>query len=316
MGMRQVMIVYIFICSVSCKQPRFERQRVILYAQEHDTSSLRIPRAAYVQRVPDARATVIICHGFMCCKDDVTFLRWLFPDCNTLIFDFRGHGEYTSGQWCTFGYDEVHEVISAITYARNDAELGSVPLIVYGFSMGAAASIRAASEHPGLFDAAIWDSPFDNTDNMLSRCIDAMQLSVGGWRFSIPGKRLLRRYIYSPLVQTYFKALLKAVQQIDAVSVATSIKRMAPDQMIQNVRIPALFISCWNDQRTPYEAVKRVYDNAIGPKELWMTEGRRHFDSFFYDPDAYAEKVNAFITQYITQFRNSSSENQMKKERV
>lgn len=274
-------------------------QRVVLRARNHDTDDRHIQRVAYVHRVDQPRATVIICHGFMCSKDDVMFLRWLFPRCNTMIFDFRGHGEYTDGQCCTFGYDEAHEVIAAAGYARSDEHLNSVPIIAYGFSMGAAASIRAASLYPHLFDAAIWDCPFESTQKTLERCVEKLQLSIGKYRVSIPGRDFLRQHVHNTWIQGCLKMLLKTVTQIDTLSVTTCIKHMEPAQLIRDVRIPMLLISCWNDERAPYAAVKQVYDNAAGDKALWMTNGRRHFDSFFYDPDAYARKVDDFIQSHI-----------------
>lgn len=81
---------------------------------------------------------------------------------------------------------------------------------------------------------------------------------------------------------------------------------MEPAYLVRDVHIPVLFIGCWNDDRAPYSAVKCIYDNAASvDKELWMTNGRRHFDSFFYNPDAYARKIDQFIEAHIQKDRSN-----------
>ena len=275
-----------------------QRERVELPVQVTSGDNRYMTRVVEITRTPDAQATVVLCHGFMCSKDDIKFLRWIFPKCNTVVFDFRGHGEQHENQCCTFGHDEAHEVASVAQYVRQ-SDIGHLPLIAYGFSMGAAASIRAQALHPELFDCAIWDCPYDSTDTMLQRCIEKLRFSAFGYSIPLPGRNILKRHVHRPWVQSCLKAALKTVAQIDTSPVETNIKYMAPRDLIQQVKIPALFIGCWNDERTPYEAVKQVYDNAAGDKQLWMTPGRRHFDSFFYDPDAYASRVQQFVEEYV-----------------
>ena len=47
------------------------------------------------------------------------------------------------------------------------------------------------------------------------------------------------------------------------------------------------------------EAVESVYNGAAGYKRLWLTNGRRHFDSFFYNPETYTEQVQKFFSQVM-----------------
>src|SRR5262249_51019337 len=71
-------------------------EKVVIYPQkgEHDPAK-RIERNGVLVRYKDAIATVLICHGFMCDKFDVSFLRRLFKKgrYNVMSFDFRAHGE-------------------------------------------------------------------------------------------------------------------------------------------------------------------------------------------------------------------------------
>src|SRR3990172_2398269 len=114
-----------------------------------------IARRGILVKKPDARATILICHGFMCNKFDMGFLRpLLFNRFNVLMFDFRAHGEHIEPHHCcTFGKDEALDVAGAISYIRSRDDLKELPLIAYGFSMGAVAAIQAqaaASCNPQL----------------------------------------------------------------------------------------------------------------------------------------------------------------------
>ena len=64
--------------------------------------------------------------------------------------------------------------------------------------------------------------------------------------------------------------------------------------------MPALVITCSNDEKVPLESVENVYNNlASSYKELWITNGRRHFDSLFYNPEAYTYRVLRFIEKFL-----------------
>jgi len=49
----------------------------------------------------------------------------------------------------------------------------------------------------------------------------------------------------------------------------------------------------WDTSST--DAIKTVFNGAAGYKKLWLTPGRWHFDSYFYNPEGYTERVRDFI---------------------
>lgn len=251
---------------------------------------------------PRARATIIMCHGFMCNKWDIALIRHaLFQHYNVLVFDFRAHGENVDEQQCcTFGKDEALDVIGAVRYAKSRPEVNKVPFICYGFSMGAVASILAQEMDPTLFDAMILDCPYDDSQNVLKHSIQKLYITIFGYAFDIPGRGLLERFAFSPYVQGFLKALLKTVAQMDATATNTYIYPASPVRAIANVRVPCFFIHCKNDEKVPVSAAKKIYENAGAVyKRLWVTNGRRHFDSIFYNPDKYSYKVQKFIEDYL-----------------
>ena len=250
----------------------------------------------------NAIATILVCHGFMSSKEDVTFLRYIFKDYNVLTFDFRAHGELTDDQLCTFGQDEKNDVIGAVNFIKENQKLKDKKIFVYGFSMGAVASILASYQDPNLFSGAIWDCPFDSTNGLINRAITKMKINLFGYNFTFPGSFLLKKYVYHPYLQSILKFMLRSLAQMDATKINTVIKPISPQEAIKNVKIPFFLISCHNDDKAPPIAVKKIYNNALESKfkRLWISSGRRHFDSFFANPEKYIYKVRNFLKLIIT----------------
>lgn len=272
---------------------------VTFYAKECKDCATSIARKGLLFRQPKARATVLICHGFMCNKTDVRFLRSIFHDYNVMLFDFRAHGESTRGQTCTFGCNEVFDIRGAVDFIKSDKDMGSLPLVVYGFSMGAVSSINAQSQDGSLFDCAIWDCPFDSTEDLLARSIKKLKINLFGHTFPFPGRSFLKKYAYNRYVQAMLKAALKTIAQFDSADIEIHMVPIDTTSAIKKVTIPSFFITCKNDDKAPPEAVQKVYDGAQGFKRYWITNGRRHYDSFLWDPEKYTYKVRKFIENFL-----------------
>lgn len=270
-----------------------------------------IERSGILLVKPNAKATVVICHGFTCDKYDVSFLHLLFGDYNTLAFDFRAHGEDVDGQECTLGRNEAYDVIAAAKFVKNHPKLKNKPIIAYGFSMGAASAIVAQAQDKNLFDALILDCPFDSTDKLLDRGIDQLKINVLGYEMAMPGTTFLKNYAYTPYVQSMLKAILKVFTKMDSSAVNTNFCPVYPEEAIKHVTVPCFFIACINDDKAPEVAVRSVYDGARGFKRLWVTDGRRHYDPVFFKLHEYCYRVNKFIKNCI-----SGEINKKKKEKI
>jgi pimeloyl-ACP methyl ester carboxylesterase len=286
--------------TISCMLKDCVIEKVTVNVKNCAASPEVIQRHGIVTRRPHAKANILLCHGFMCCKFDIGFLRSIIgPEYNYLTMDFRGHGEHTQGQCCTFGRDERLDVYAAAEFMKHHPEIGHLPLIVYGFSMGAAAAIEAQAAHPDLFTAMILDCPFDSVENALKRCVETLTISFFGYKFAVPGRHLLHTYAFHPYVQKIIRPLLKVASNMDPKQVDTNICHVKPLESIKKVTIPCFFICCKQDALVSIEAIKRVYDGAGGFKKLWLTNGREHCDSFFYNPEVYHKRVNSFITAVL-----------------
>ena len=106
-----------------------------------------------------SRGTVIIFHGYAGQKAQLLPVAEAFRTLGyqTLLVDFPGSGGSESDD-TTIGYREAQDVRSVYEYAR--LRYPKEPTILYGFSMGAAAIMRAVSEYHIGPDALILDCPF------------------------------------------------------------------------------------------------------------------------------------------------------------
>jgi len=276
-------------------------ERVVLHPLLKKGSEERIERPGVLISFDNAEATILLCHGFLCNKYDIACFRNLFPwgRFNFLTFDFRGHGEACEGQCSTLGCDEVLDVIAAGEFLKNDARTKDKPIFVWAFSMGSVAAIGAQANSQ-FFDGMILDCPYDTSENLIRYALDrVVKFSVFGYEFDLPGRAILEQHMFHPYVQSFLQAMLRITIKWDARHIRLMATYMNPVELAEQIRVPCFFIHCKNDEKVPVAAVKRVYDAVAAPKQLWLTNGRGHFDSFFYNPEKYAHRVSLFIESVL-----------------
>ena len=270
-------------------------------AQSH-SSDTTFQRKGVLIRRQNAVGTVLLCHGYLGCKRDAIALKHLFPTYNVMAFDFRAHGELTDGQKSTIGRDEALDVIGAVDFIKSDEQMSQKPVVVYGYSMGAVASIEAQAQDATLFDAMILDCPFDSTDNSMRRGMDAMKISVFGKKIDVPGKEYYLQHMYDEngIAQMVTNYLFKQITNLDSGKVATKFVKVSPVESVKKITTPCLFIHCDNDKKVPTQAVQDIYNNKPGFKELWITLGKGHFGSYNNHPELYWYKVNKFLSKVLS----------------
>jgi pimeloyl-ACP methyl ester carboxylesterase len=277
-------------------------EKIMLYPKLTSGVHKRITRNAMLTRYKEAQATILICHGFMCDKIDSGLLRSLFPrgKFNFMTFDFRAHGDCSDGQCCTLGRDEKYDVIAAARFLKDHVALTGKPIIVYGFSMGAVAAIEAQAKDNALFSAMILDCPFESTENVLKRSLDSIKFSLFGYEFALPGRGVLQRCVFHPYVQSLVKIILRTITQWDPKNVDVTAYPITPVESVKKISVPVFYISCKRDEKVSVDAIKALFQStSSGYKQLWITNGRRHFDSFFYNPEQYSDRVRQFVLNFI-----------------
>ena len=94
---------------------------------------------------------------------------------SVLLVDFRGSGG-SSEAYTTVGVDEARDVVAAVDFARSELAKEGDPLILFGRSMGAAAILRAVSEHDVRADSYVLESVFDDLLSTVRNRFGAMGL--------------------------------------------------------------------------------------------------------------------------------------------
>jgi len=277
-------------------------EHVVFAVQKNDVSPEQLRRPGILILRPKARATILMCHGFGCDKRDIAFLRIMFPEYNIMTFDFRAHGAYCEGQYCTLGKEEAFDVVGAAQFLKQYDKTKNQPVMLYGFSMGAVAAIEAQAKNPSLFKGMVLDCPFDSVQSLIRRGLDQLKITVFGYEIPIPGKSLLEKGAFNQYTQPLVQALLKIFAGFDAKRTSVAAHHVHPEESIKKITVPCFFIHCKNDEKVPVAAIKTVFNNAgTDHKQLWITGGRRHFDSFFHEPDRYIRKVQKFFKRVLAQ---------------
>lgn len=281
---------------------RSAEEPIAFYSQCAQLSNEHIARKGLLVTRPAARATILVMHGYTSSKVDMGILRLLFSPYNILLFDFRAHGEDTEGQLSTLGYDEVHDVLAAVDFVRSHPKTRALPVIGYGFSMGAVTAIEAQACDSRLFNALILDCPFDSTEGLISRGLERalgkVHIPLLG-DYEIPGRSFLKKYATNRFVQPFLLFLLRIFAGMDSSRIPTMPKKVQPILSIKKVHVPVQFIHCYADEHVPVDALMQIYDNAGCYKRLWLTKGARHFGSLFNNPELYQQMIANFVEKVL-----------------
>ena len=140
------------LAKVKQQLAEIKHETVLFDVAQDQLSDKKFQRKGILVRRENAIGTILICHGYLGCKRDAIGLKHLFPLYNVMVFDFRAHGELTDGQLSTIGRDEALDVMGAAKFIKSDPAMQNKPVMVFGYSMGAVASIEAQSQDETLFD--------------------------------------------------------------------------------------------------------------------------------------------------------------------
>jgi hypothetical protein len=166
---------------------------------------------------------------------------------------------------------------------------------------------KSNSKNNNLFDAMVLDCPFDSSKNIIERGLDHFKFKVAGYSFDVPGKSFLKKYAFHPYVQSLLRFVLRAVANMDSRGISMRVFPVDPVKSVAKVEVPTFYILCKQDKKVTIDAIKQVYENtASSYKQLWLTNGRFHFDSYFYNPEKYTELVRAFFDQVASGNVNST----------
>ncbi|SDM93122.1 Alpha/beta hydrolase family protein [Paenibacillus sp. yr247] len=187
---------------------------------------------------------------------------------HVLMFDFRNSGN-SEGSLTTVGYLENQDVLGAIKWVHEH-----VPskICLIGFSMGGSTSILAAAEEPAVL-GVITDSAFSQLSPYL--------------RDNLPVWSNLPRFPFTPLILTILPRLIGInPRKVDALA--------AVDHIYPR---PILFIHSQDDDAIPWSNSEAMWSRHPDAFELWITKKAGHVGSYQMQPEAYTQRVLAFLSK-------------------
>lgn len=221
-------------------------------------------------RVP----TVIICHGLGANRSDFTELAAGLSrnGYNTLLFDFRGHGE-SERKASSFGYLEQRDLLGAIRYIKERKDVDAEEIAVYGFSMGGAVAVLTAAETSDI-KGVIADSSFTTLREQ--------------------GERLFKG---SLLPSSIF---LRPITWMYELSFRLDAGKVAPIDRIHDISPRGvMIIGGGEDEQMPSSDAMRLFAAAGEPKELWLIPGAVHGGTVYMAGDEYRKRVLRFLDTHL-----------------
>jgi len=156
-----------------------------------------------------------------------------------LLYDSRNHGSSQEGV-VSLGFYETQDVLGGMAYIRSRTGSSGAALakvVLMGVSMGAVATLRAASESSG-YAALILDSPFDSIRETIAH---------HSWLFfGLP------RFTFPPLFLFWFQRF--AGFDVDQVNSHTAMARVQP--------VPLLMIASQGDRRMRPEVARQLFEES------------------------------------------------------
>ena len=221
-----------------------------------------------------ARGAVVFVHGKDACRGDElkspTFaLARAFADAglSVLMIDLRGHG-ISGAARLTYGASERFDVLGAVDWLRGR---GHQRIGLLGASMGAATSMFAAADDPGVA-AVVADSPFAD--------------------FGVMIERQYRRLSHLP------NCFLPGALALAHLATGVDLRRVRPLEAARALcGRPMLVIHSGGDRLVPVADARAIADSARA--DLWVTDTGGHLESYRADPEAYTKRVIAFLREHL-----------------
>jgi len=239
------------------------------------------------------KGTIVFAHEFGSVRSSC--LRYCRPllraGYDVFAFDFRGHGEsppedgYKPRQWVSDR--EQADMVGAIGFITSHLERRLRPrdIALFGLSRGAGASILGAVGRTDV-RAIVTDGAF-SSDTALEYLMR---------RFATVFARIrIVAENHPPAFWRFLRWLLfrecRRKFNCRFPSVRKAMAKLGPR--------PILFIHGERDSYIPVTQSQILYDRALGPKSLWMVPGAKHNSAIAVQPQEYANRVVAFLDEYL-----------------
>ncbi|MBS1720446.1 MAG: alpha/beta hydrolase [Armatimonadetes bacterium] len=222
---------------------------------------------------PHPSCIVILAHGYLMNRAEMApYAYWLWQrGASAFAFDFRAHGR-SQGNLSTIGPAEAADVAAAVAWCRERRP--HVPIVLWGSSMGSAASALAGGANPDLADGYILDSAYSVLEHASKGWIDF--LGVPKW----------------------LRPLLAPTRWLAAKMAKVNPKRVDVGESLQRIRRPVLLLHGQADRLAPpEEAVRNMSYLQDRGKIVWFP-GANHAEFRWTQPAEYLAAVEAFLKDH------------------
>jgi uncharacterized protein len=192
------------------------------------------------------------------------------------MMDSRAHGK-SGGAMATYGLLERHDtaaIVDALTATEHISHVGAL-----GVSLGAAIALQSAGIDPRIA-AVVAEDPFAN--------LREVTYDYGGLDIT----PLLGKTLFRP-------ASIVALREMERAG-GFSPDDVSPEKAVASRPFAVLIICGTRDHRIPCRHAERVYNAAIGPKELWEVDGAGHAAALGHSPQDYESRTIAFFRRYLS----------------
>jgi alpha-beta hydrolase superfamily lysophospholipase len=229
----------------------------------------------------EPRGSVVLVHGLNRSRIEmvkkVPFLHgqgW-----NALLFDVRHHGE-SGGDVSTLGYLERRDVHAAIAEARRRS---AVPVVVWGVSLGAVASMLAVAEDPSVA-GVVSDSSYRNLRDTVTHHLRLFR----GFRWWL---RIVPQWPVAE--EVVFWIGRRGGFDPDAADVRAAAARLGGR--------PALFVANSGDQRMPSEIAFELKEAAGGNAKVLVVPGKSHGGAYRDATVPYETAVAGLLEEAVSE---------------
>lgn len=226
-----------------------------------------------------ARGSVVLVHGLNRSRVEMvkklSFLNeagW-----NALLFDLRCHGEST-GRRRTFGDREKLDVLAAVAEARSRA---TVPVVVWGVSLGGATSTLAAAADPSIA-GLICDSAYRSLRDTVQHHLTL----VRRWRWWL---RVVPSWPVAD--EVVFWIGRRGDFDPDAVDIEAAAATLRGR--------PALFVANSHDRRIPQEIAFELKAAAGDRAEVLIVPGESHGGAYSNGTEQYERAVREVVLDQV-----------------
>ncbi len=264
-------------------QPNFKEYDIENFEKVHFNSQKDdISLSGYIIKNKGSKKTIIICHGYGDSKfmvggrtpsdvkiDNIKLAKlFLTQGYNTLLFDFRGHGDYAGKNGVTIGYNEQQDLLGAINFIKSKGIGDKIGLI--GFSMGAATSLSVLDKTNDI-SFAIADSPFSDLKDYLN---SNMKVWTG-----------LPDFPFVPMIILNFKLIY-----------GVDYSTVSPLNSVRKSNIPILLIHGKKDTTIPYtESVTMGKSLNNKKSKLVLFDDSTHVGSY----SLYGNKYETVLKEFL-----------------